>query len=206
MFINAKLMYSLIGLLLISIVVSGVQSYRLALEQRDHAKTIAGHERDLATLEKSSRIAAEDNLKLYQSRTEALQKEAKDANTKLLKAKTDHALAVNAGIKLRSRIATLTANTCTVAKSPATDDRGKTTQAALNLLDDVQRRLDEATDGIAQFADAAHIAGTACERSYDALNIGVKSWVIDEMPDYTNQALNRVINVNQSPNIQSVTN
>lgn len=206
MFINAKLMYALIIALMLALVGASVQSYRLALEQRDHAETVASHERDLATLAKSAQIAAEDNLLLFQSRTEALQKEANNAKAKLLKAKADHAAAVSTGNKLRSRIAALTANTCTVAKSPATDDRGKTTQAALDLLDDVQRRLDEATDGIAEFADAAHIAGTACERSYDSLNLWLKSWVIDERPDYTNQALNSAITTKQSPSFQSVTN
>lgn len=41
--------------------------------------------------------------------------------------------------------------------------------AALGVLADVQRRLDEAAERTARFADESRIAGLACERSYDAL-------------------------------------
>jgi hypothetical protein len=34
----------------------------------------------------------------------------------------------------------------------------------------VQRRLDDAADQLARFADASHTAGLACQRSYEALN------------------------------------
>ena len=46
--------------------------------------------------------------------------------------------------------------------SPPADPAG-------DLLAELQRRLDEAADGIAAHADAARIAGQACQQSYDAL-------------------------------------
>lgn len=42
---------------------------------------------------------------------------------------------------------------------------------ALDLLAGMPGRIDEAAGDIAKFADAAHVAGLACERSYDALTV-----------------------------------
>lgn len=55
------------------------------------------------------------------------------------------------------------------ASDPATASASTPADPAGDLLADVQRRIDEATDGVAGFADASHIAGTTCEQSYRAL-------------------------------------
>lgn len=44
---------------------------------------------------------------------------------------------------------------------------------ALDLLTGLFGRIDDAAGRLAEFADAAHIAGLACERSYDALTAKV---------------------------------
>lgn len=55
------------------------------------------------------------------------------------------------------------------ASDPTPSSGSAPTDPSSDLLADVQRRIDEATDGVAGFADAAHIAGLGCERSYQAL-------------------------------------
>ena len=77
--------------------------------------------------------------------------------------------ASDAGERLRQRLAAITA-TCRVgASNPGSAAPGATAGAAGDMLADVQRRIDEATDGVAKFADKARTAGAACERSYRQL-------------------------------------
>ncbi len=52
-----------------------------------------------------------------------------------------------------------------VGSGPAAGD-------AAGLLADVLGKIDQRAQDLAEFADAAHIAGQACERSYDALTPG----------------------------------
>lgn len=52
---------------------------------------------------------------------------------------------------------------------PAAAPGGQAAGAPADLLADLQRRVDEAADGVGRFADESHAAGRACERSYDAL-------------------------------------
>lgn len=69
--------------------------------------------------------------------------------------------------RLRDQLAALAAASCGPAAVAAAAGDGPAAQQARDLLTDVQRRLDEATEGIAGFADAASAAGVACERAYD---------------------------------------
>lgn len=80
-----------------------------------------------------------------------------------------HVAAVAAAVAadgLRHRTAELarrcTGNSAAAATSPAASTPGE-------LLADLQRRIDTAAGEFAQYADASHTAGRACERSYDAL-------------------------------------
>lgn len=60
-----------------------------------------------------------------------------------------------------------------VARGSATADGSTPTPSGadpLDLLSGVFTRADQAAGDLARFADAAHIAGLACERSYDTLS------------------------------------
>lgn len=169
MFINAKLMYALVIALLLTLAGAGVQSYRLALEQKDHAETIAKNEKEWSKLYASSANAAQDAFNLYDTWVKSLQKEAENAKKQRDKANADAVANADVGNKLRSKLAEARANACTKAENTTTNNGSQAAGTAINMFDYVQRRLDEASDGIAEYADQAAIAGRACERSYDAI-------------------------------------
>ena len=99
----------------------------------------------------------------------AVQEIANEAQKELDVARSDADAARSAGERLRDRIAQLTAACRATASNPDAANAGAPAEAPADLLADVQRRLDEAADGIAGFADKSSAAGKACERSYDAL-------------------------------------
>lgn len=72
-----------------------------------------------------------------------------------------------AGERLRKQVHHLTLSLA--ARDPGAVGGGAPASDAIDLLADVQRRSDEATDAIARYADEAGAAGRACQASYDAL-------------------------------------
>ncbi len=96
------------------------------------------------------------------------QKGIDDANQKIQTALDDARTARDSSEWMRKRYA---------AAVRAALDRGPATPAAASpaagdpgiLLSDVFAVIDEAAGRLAEYADAARIAGEACERSYDAL-------------------------------------
>lgn len=104
-----------------------------------------------------------------EQRRHAAQQEAIDAkDQEIAAARRDADDARAAGDELRVHINRLTA-ACRAAGDPAVAAGGAPADTTANLLADVQRRLDEAAEGIARHADEASASGRACERSYDAL-------------------------------------
>ncbi|SNS52910.1 Protein of unknown function [Sphingomonas laterariae] len=107
-----------------------------------------------------------------EARRHAAQMEAVEAHAQEMDgARRDAAGAVAAGDRLRAQIGGIIA-ACRTASNPAPAGGGAAAGSALDLLPELQRRLDEAADAIARHADAARAAGRACERSYDALTAG----------------------------------
>ncbi len=86
----------------------------------------------------------------------------------------DAAAAADSGQLLRARLAELTACPGRSTEAAGTGAGGETAPATAGLLADVQRRLDEAANRIAQFADESRVAGQACERSFDAVTDTLK--------------------------------
>jgi hypothetical protein len=155
--------------LALALAAAGLQTYRMAREQARHADTRARHAEQVADLERASREAALAARTEERRRTAEVQKAADEAHQALERARADAAAATDAGQRLRDRLASLTA-TCGRASGDAGPAvSGPSAVATAHLLADVQRRLDEAADGIARHADAARAAGLACQRSYDAL-------------------------------------
>ncbi|MBX3610409.1 MAG: DUF2514 family protein [Hydrogenophaga sp.] len=146
--------------LLIALGLAGLQSWRLAEEQRDHAETRESYARTLATAVQAERDQ-------QQRRIAALTKEAEDAHVREQTARRDADAARTSGERLRAQLSAVRAAACRGAAASAP---GPAADATERMLADVQRRLDEAADGIARFADLAHSAGIACQRSYDALS------------------------------------
>lgn len=148
----------------------GLQTLRLADEQRDHSKTAGLWSKDREAWEKAAREAAEDARAEEQRRTTAVQEIADETQKKLEVARADADAARDAGERLRQRVAQLTAALGSAAAGkPTAAGSSAPADTTADLLADVQLRVDEATDTIAEFADRAHTAGLGCEHSYNAL-------------------------------------
>lgn len=152
-----------------ALMIAGLQTYRLALEQGAHAGTLHRHAEQLRQQEQTAREAVAKARAEDQRRYANLMEIAENAQTELDRARADAAGAADAAGRLRQRIATLTAARCPAASDTAAAGSSASADPAGDLLADVQRRLDEAATDLAGFADRARTAGAACERSYDAL-------------------------------------
>lgn len=155
--------------LLLALAFAGLQWVRLADERAAHANSKTEHAEQRTQWERETRIAVEAARAKEQRRNEALQGVIDEAEKNLSQARADADAAGDAGERLRKRLAELTGACRVGAGDTAVADPGPAAKATGDLLSDVQRRLDEATDGIARFADQAHAAGKACEAGYGVL-------------------------------------
>lgn len=158
---------AVVGCLLAAI---AVQTLRLGAEQTAHADTRAGHAEQLRVLAEAGRNAEAAARAEEQRRSAALQKVANEATHALDRARADAAAAADAGQRLRDRLASVAAACRAGPGDPAAAAPSPAASATGDLLAHVQRRLDEAADGIARHADAAAAAGRACQRAYQSLN------------------------------------
>ena len=101
-----------------------------------------------------------------QRRARAYQEIIDEANAEANRARDAADTSRRTAGRLQAELAAYRARTC---GSAAPAQGGEAAAAAERVLAEVQRRLDEAADRIAGFADQAHTAGLACQRSYDAL-------------------------------------
>ena len=124
----------------------------------DQAKVAAAAERAASAAESAAESLR--RRRVHQEITDAAQLKAAQLERSL-------AASADAGQRLRDRLAALDAQRC--AGDPAAAGGGEAASAASDLRADVRRRLDQATDGVARFAERAAGAGQACEQSYDAL-------------------------------------
>lgn len=144
-----------------------IQGWRMADQL---AAAEVRHTQVVLDLERAAREAEANARAEEQRRAEEAQKAIDEANETVARARADADSAVTAGERLRAQIAALTSSCRAAAGNPGSADSGPPADATADLLADVQRRLDEATERIAGFADRAHAAGTACERIHDGLN------------------------------------
>lgn len=157
----------LAALVLALAVFSGWQTVRLTDERADHQKTVAQLERERGDWQRESRVAVDAVRAEEHRRAAAAQKEVAHARIQAKNLETDLAGARAAGERLRNALAALQAAGRDAAGQPAgVAGRGSAADPATDLLAVVQRRLDEAADGIAGFADRAHLAGQTCQRIY----------------------------------------
>jgi len=125
------------------------------------------HAAERAELMAQALRASEEQRAIEAQRQAALRQEVTRARDRQAIALRDAATAAAAAERLRDALAT--ARACPASGDSAATHAGPTAGATADLLDLVQRRLDDAAGQLAAFADAAHGAGTACERAYDAL-------------------------------------
>lgn len=109
---------------------------------------------DLARAEEQRRIAAQTEI------ANAAKQEAEQA-------RADARAADAVASQLRQRVAELVA--ASRAGNPAAASGSEAAGDPLGVLADVLSRADRRAGILAEYADAARVAGEACERSYDAL-------------------------------------
>lgn len=139
---------------------SGKQSGMLQVQARWDAQRLE--------MERTAREALEGLRRDHARRLMLTMEIAHDTETRLARARADAVAATDAGRRLREHIATLTAagGGAGASADPAAPASAPA-DATADLLADVQRRLDDAADQLAGFADQAHAAGQACERIAD---------------------------------------
>jgi hypothetical protein len=155
--------------LVATVIMLGLQSWRLNSERLAHAETRQEHAVMVAASEAASRQAEAAARIEEQRRIAALQEVVNETESKLARARADADAARSAGDRLRQRLAELRGTCSRSAGDTAVATVGGSADATGDLLADVQRRLDDAADELARFADAAHAAGLACEQGWGAL-------------------------------------
>jgi hypothetical protein len=135
------------------------------LTWREHQRELGREEiRNEYTIQalQESEIRRAEELRRNKEHQEIINEAQKQAES----ARADAAAARGAAGRLQAELAAYRGRAC---PNSAPGDGGEAAAATERMLADVQRRLDEATDRIAGFADQSRIAGLACERKYDAL-------------------------------------
>lgn len=160
----------LLILALMATAVAGVQSYRLQVERTAHAETKATAATQWQDYYRESNRAIKAARDEEQRRTTAVQEIANDTQTKLDRARADAGRAHAAAAGLRGQLAAFTAahrgETCSGATVAGT---GPAAGTALDLLADLFSRVDDVAGVLAEALDRSREAGTACERTYDAM-------------------------------------
>ncbi|MGT2507931.1 DUF2514 family protein [Cupriavidus basilensis] len=134
--------------------------------ERDTARAELAHSRlDAAR----AQVKAVDDARIEeQRRTRAQTEIANDATKKLEGARADLAAANDVSGRMRQRIAELLVAS-RAAGIPTSAGAGPATDDPIGMLADVLGRADQRAGILAEYADAARIAGQACERVYDSL-------------------------------------
>lgn len=151
---------------------AGLQTWRLSAEEADHDATKLAHAEQIAQLQRKAIEAQVSARAEEQRRAEALQGVIHETEQQLERARSDAGAAADAGQRLRAQLAAITASCRGAAGHSGVAGAGAPAVSTADLLADVQRRLAEAEDATARYADEARAAGQACERSYRALTAG----------------------------------
>lgn len=158
----------------LAIAAAGVQTVRLAGEEADHATTKTQAADARAEASRMHAKAETEQREEYERRQKEKDDAIEQAKTKIAVATAAAARADLAAGSLRESTIALVAAARKACGSSDTGPGGAPASDPIGVLADVQRRADERAGILAKYADAASIAGDACERSYDSLSKGEK--------------------------------
>lgn len=157
------------GAIALALGAAGVQTVRLAGEKQDFADARAEW---ADTRAESSRIRAkaesverEKENRFQQEKDNAIL----EANAKHDRVAADLVRAKRAAASLRDETASTVERAREACKGAELGAGGPPAEDPIGMLADVLGRLDRRAGVLAEYADAARIAGQACERSYDSL-------------------------------------
>ncbi|WP_439606880.1 DUF2514 family protein [Hydrogenophaga sp.] len=149
-----------IGAVLVVGALAGLQTYRLRGSELELINQRVDWMRESA---KAVQASIDEGTR----RTAAVQTEVENARKKVTDLEGAVAGAADAGGRLRDELAAARRDACTADTS--TPSGSAAAAEAERVHADVQRRLDEAADRIAQYADKARIAGETCAGIHGAL-------------------------------------
>lgn len=169
MILDRAIQIGLGAALVLALVAVGTQTVRLGREQRARSQ-LATEFAEAKALAVTAALEASQRYRALEARWATdLKGISDDAAKQTEAARLAADAAADAGRRLRGQLAALAASCRRPAADSAAAAGGASAPAAADLLADVQRRLDEAADRTARFADDSRIAGLTCERSYDSL-------------------------------------
>ncbi|AJC22646.1 DUF2514 family protein [Pandoraea pulmonicola] len=148
------------GAFLLAAVLAAGGGYWKGRHDADQSATVAKQAKQIKDLTDANNLYRQTNTTLAGISIDA----KKTADTAIAAARASDA----SSELMRKQLAAFTAS---VRRSTAAGGSAPTIGGsdALDLLTGLLGRIDDAAGRLAEFADAAHIAGLACERSYDAL-------------------------------------
>lgn len=161
--------YAIGGAFALVVAALGGQTLRLAHEHTAHQTDLvrAEHERVRGAL---AVIETEEKYRSEEQRRAKAQKDIDDESHRMAAtARADLASADAARVRLLQRVRTAGAQATGTPGHPAPVVVGSPAGDPIGVLADVLGRADARAGLLADFADRAHAAGIACERSYDAL-------------------------------------
>lgn len=149
---------------------AGVQTLRLSNERAAHAETKAAWQTQVADAERLGRLAESHQREVERDWIERQAQASAAASRRAAALRSSLAAARSSGSELRDALAAAYAR-CDSAGTGASVPRvSESARAPADLPADVSRRLDEAADRIAQFAEAAMSARQVCEESWPNTN------------------------------------
>lgn len=153
----------------VAVVLLLLQTLRLHAAQLDAANTRTTHASTLRIIADLTTKAAQAVRDRETQWAKAQEKNARETATQLNIARADADDARRAGDRLQQRVAALVASARAAAANPGAEPAVAPTGDPIGVLAHVFGRADARAGILAEYADAARIAGAGCERDYDAL-------------------------------------
>lgn len=166
----------LVGAVALAMVVAiGALTVKNAALKVDVQTCIAGRAKDAAAAAAAALKEADVQRAIGDHRVLHQSENAIENATQVEKMRADAVIADAASGKLYQRIAALNASIRAARDHPASAAASASASApagdGLDMLADVQRRIDSAAGQLAAIADERGAAGQLCERDYDALKV-----------------------------------
>lgn len=154
--------YAIAGLLILAALLSWGWEH----ERTAHQVTMERYAEFRATTEAVGKASLANEKAVEARWGEKLKEATQDAETREKAATVAAGDLRAASASLRLQLAAARASSCPSSTGAAAANPGTPADPAPDLHANLQRRLDEAVQGVAGFADAAHNAGLTCERAW----------------------------------------
>jgi len=149
----------------------GGQTWRLHSEQADRA---VEQTQNLRAVLRATETHDAEQLKqrdVFEARVADKEKTIEDAQRKVVALRADAAIAAAATGRLSARIAALVASAREARSNPQAIPPSEATADPIGMFADVLGRCVQRVRLLADYADAARVAGETCERSYNSLTV-----------------------------------